>query len=132
MNPDGEPESTVDVGRVARHHMHQVGAVGYREFPRRGTGRFLQVVDGVVALVRGVAGLQVRRPFHPQDWNDAVATVLAEITRKKRPKRRHRTSPRCEDSILPTGDSAVFAGQVTSDRGETGEVGGAVVTHVRG
>ena len=56
MNPDGEPESTVDVGRVARHHMHQVGAVGYREFPRRGTGRFLQVVDGVVALVRGGPG----------------------------------------------------------------------------
>jgi hypothetical protein len=67
MNPDGEPESTVDVGRVARHHMHQVGAVGYRELPRRGTGRFLQVVDGVVALVRGGGRVTGTAAFPPSD-----------------------------------------------------------------
>src|SRR5664279_140731 len=65
MNPDGEPESTVDVGRVARHHMHQVGAVGYRELPRRGSGRFLQVVDGAVALVRGGGRVTGTAAFPP-------------------------------------------------------------------
>src|SRR5664279_880067 len=65
MNPDGEPESTVDVGRGARHHMHQVGAVGYGELARRGTGRLLQVVDGVGALARGGARVTGPAAFGP-------------------------------------------------------------------
>jgi hypothetical protein len=30
----------------------------------------------------------------PQDWNDALPTILADLARKPNPKRRHRTCPR--------------------------------------
>lgn len=49
---------------------------------------FVQALRIARRTATGTAG------FPPEDWQDALPAVLAEITRKTLPKRRHRTCPR--------------------------------------
>src|ERR1035437_928199 len=52
-----------------------------------------------------VVPLQVRRTS-PQDWDQAIPKVLAEIGRRRIPKRRHRTSPRALNASATTATAS--------------------------
>ena len=60
--------------------------------------------------------LQVRRTFPPQDWDQAIPNVLAEISRRTIPKRRHRTSPRALKRIRHNSYRVKKRGETSSTR----------------
>src|ERR1019366_5716729 len=54
--------------------------------------------------------------FPPQDWDQAIPKVLAEISRRRIPKRRHRSSPRALKRIRHNRYRVKKRGETSSTR----------------